>query len=56
MAETGRKDGRWRALANAGFILAVLGLAGFGVVEVSSRQWRLQKTFAVRSDFAPFEG
>jgi phospholipid/cholesterol/gamma-HCH transport system substrate-binding protein len=52
----GPRVGRWRALANAGFVLAVLGLSGFGVVEVSNRQWRLQKTFAVRSDFASIGG
>ena len=52
----GPRVGRWRALANAGFILAVLGLAGFGVLEVSSRQWRLQKTFTVCSDFTSVGG
>src|ERR671932_146537 len=36
-----REVGRWRALANAGFVLAILALAGFGVVQVAGRQVRL---------------
>ncbi|MFO0954382.1 MAG: OmpA family protein [Isosphaeraceae bacterium] len=52
----GPRVGRGRALANAGFVLAVLGLAGYGVSEVSRRQWRLQDTFAVRSDFSDIGG
>ena len=47
----GPKLGRWRALANAGFVMAALALGVFGVYEVSGRQWRVQKTFRVRSDF-----
>jgi len=52
----GREIGRWRALANAGFVLAVLALAGFGVVQVASRQWRVQKTFHVVADFPSIGG
>ena len=48
--------GGWRALANGGFVLAVLALAGFGLTQVASRQWRVQKTFAVRADFETIGG
>lgn len=51
-----RHIGRWRALANAGFALAILALAGFGMAQVASRQWRLQKTFHVQVDFATIGG
>lgn len=51
-----REIGRGRALANAGFVLAVLALAGFGMVQVASRQWRIQKTFQVRADFQSIGG
>ncbi len=38
-----RRDiGRWRALANAGFALAVLALGGFGLYQVASRRWQVQ--------------
>ena len=45
-----------RALANAGLVLAVLALAGFGAARVTGRQWRSQRTFAVRADFATVGG
>jgi phospholipid/cholesterol/gamma-HCH transport system substrate-binding protein len=48
--------GRWRALANAGLVVAILALAGFGVTQVASRQWRVQKTFHVRAEFASIGG
>ena len=51
-----REIGRWRALANAGFVLAVLAVAGFGVTEVSRRQWRVQRTFPVRARFTTIGG
>ncbi len=51
-----RELGRWRALANAGFVLAVLALGGFGIVAVAGRQWRVQETFRVRADFATIGG
>jgi phospholipid/cholesterol/gamma-HCH transport system substrate-binding protein len=51
-----RREAGWRALANAGFVLGVLALAGFGVTQVASRQWRVQPTFAVRADFATVGG
>lgn len=46
-----RRIGRWRALALGVFVLAVLGLAGFGLRAVSVRQWRVQPTFLVRCEF-----
>jgi phospholipid/cholesterol/gamma-HCH transport system substrate-binding protein len=51
-----REIGGWRALANAGFVLAVLALAGFGATQVGRRQWRVQRTFDVRADFATIGG
>ena len=52
----GREIGKWRAVAHAGFVLAVLALGGFVVVQVASRQWRVQKTFPVRAEFATIGG
>lgn len=52
----GPRIGRWRALANVGFVLAVLGLAGYGVVEVSKRRWGWQSTIPVRVEFANIGG
>jgi phospholipid/cholesterol/gamma-HCH transport system substrate-binding protein len=43
-----RAIGRWRALANAAFVLAILALSGFGMIQVASRQWWVQKTFHVK--------
>jgi phospholipid/cholesterol/gamma-HCH transport system substrate-binding protein len=51
-----REIGRWRAVANALLVLAVLALAGFGVVQVASRQWRVQQTFHVRARFPAIGG
>lgn len=52
-----RRELTWvRLLANAGFVAAVLGLAGFGVVQVAGRQWRVQRTFTVSADFATVGG
>jgi phospholipid/cholesterol/gamma-HCH transport system substrate-binding protein len=48
--------GRGRALANAGLVVAILALAGFALVQVASRQWRVQKTFTVAADFATIGG
>ena len=42
-----REVGWGRGLASAGFVAAVLALAGFGVAQVAGRQWRVQPTFAV---------
>ena len=51
-----REIGRWRALANAGFVLAVLALGGFGVSAVARRQWGVQETFRVRARFVTVGG
>lgn len=51
-----REIGLWRALANAALALAILALAGFGVVRVSARQWHWQETFRARADFATISG
>jgi len=48
--------GRWRALANAGFVLLILALAGFGISQVAKRQWRTQKTFRVNVEFESISG
>src|SRR5262245_17827465 len=52
----GRKVGRWRLLVNIGFVMAVLGLAGFGVGRVASREGRAQKTFSVRAALGVMTG
>jgi len=44
-----RSIGRWRALANAAFILTILLVSAFGMVQVASREWWVQKTFRVRA-------
>ena len=52
-----RRDiGRWRALANAGFALAVLALGGFGLYQVATRRWHVQPTFHVRAKFSTITG
>ncbi|MHC5540024.1 OmpA family protein, partial [Singulisphaera rosea] len=48
--------GRWRALSIAGFVLAVLAVAGYGTMRVASRQWRVQATFPVLVDFTTIGG
>jgi phospholipid/cholesterol/gamma-HCH transport system substrate-binding protein len=54
---TMRRDiGRWRALANAGFALAVLALGGFGLYQVASRRWQVQPTFRIRAEFETIGG
>src|SRR5262245_59418563 len=51
-----REVGGWRALASGAFVLAVLALAAFGAARVAGRQWRLQRTFPVRAEFATVGG
>src|ERR671914_492562 len=51
-----REIGWRRALANAVFVLAALGLAAYGVVEVSRRHWRWQATFPARAGFPNIAG
>ncbi len=45
-----------RAILNAGLALAVIAMAGYGASLVAARQWRWQKTFAVRVEFARVGG
>ncbi|MEO6807734.1 MAG: MlaD family protein [Isosphaeraceae bacterium] len=47
---------RTRALLNAALVLAVLALAGFGVVQVARRHWQWQPTFRARAEFATIAG
>src|SRR4051812_38450151 len=51
-----REIGRWRALTNAAFVVGILALAGFAIVQVAGRQWRIQETFPVRAEFATIGG
>ena len=51
-----RELGKGRLAANVVFVFAVIALAGFGVTSVARRQWRVQRTFAVRADFATIAG
>lgn len=51
-----REIGWRRALASALFVLAAVGLAGYGVVEVSRRHWRWQATFSARAEFPTVAG
>jgi len=45
-----------RALAIAGFVLAVLAVAGFGLYQVAGRHWQVQPTFRVRAEFPTIAG
>jgi phospholipid/cholesterol/gamma-HCH transport system substrate-binding protein len=47
---------KWRAAANAGFVVAVLALGGFGLYQVAGRQWQVQPTFRVRVQFDTIAG
>jgi len=51
-----REMTRWRALANAGFVLAVLTLAAYGIHQVNRRDWGWQPTFRARAGFATIGG
>jgi phospholipid/cholesterol/gamma-HCH transport system substrate-binding protein len=48
--------GRWRALANAGFAVAVLALGAFGLYQMAGKQWKVQPTFHVRARFEVIGG
>jgi phospholipid/cholesterol/gamma-HCH transport system substrate-binding protein len=48
--------GRARALLNALLALAILALAGFGVVQVAKRHWQWQETFRARAEFETIAG
>jgi phospholipid/cholesterol/gamma-HCH transport system substrate-binding protein len=51
-----RGIGHWRALANFGFVTAVLLVAGFGLYQVAGRQWKTQAVFQVRALFETIAG
>lgn len=51
-----REIERWRALANAFFVLVVLALAVFGTMQVANRHWEWQATFHARARFASIGG
>jgi phospholipid/cholesterol/gamma-HCH transport system substrate-binding protein len=51
-----RGIGRWRALANAGLVVVILAVSGFGLVQVAGRQWWVQRTFHVRVAMATIGG
>jgi phospholipid/cholesterol/gamma-HCH transport system substrate-binding protein len=52
-----RRDiGRWRALANLGFVLTVLALAGFGLYQVAGSHWQVQPTFHACARFETIAG
>ena len=46
-----REIPRWRALANAGFVLAVLAVAGLGAPADFRRNWGWQPTFRLQAGF-----
>src|SRR4051794_29706872 len=48
--------GRGRALLNAGFVLAVLALAGVRVVQVARHRWEWEAVFRARAAFANVGG
>ena len=45
-----------RVAANAGFIVVVFALAGFGLYQVAGRHWQVQPTFRVRVQFETIAG
>lgn len=51
-----RTIGRWRALVNAGFVLAILAVSAFGMVQVASREWWVQETFRIRAAMTTIGG
>lgn len=51
-----REIGWPRALVNALFALAALGLAALGTLEISRRQWRWQETFTANAAFSSIAG
>ena len=52
-----RHDMRRRRIAvSAAFLLAVLGMAGFGLYQLAGRRWRVQPTFHVRAQFQTIGG
>ena len=48
--------GRWRALANALAVLAILAVAGLAAGRVGARHWQWQETFRARAEFESVGG
>lgn len=51
-----REIGRWRALANALAVLAIVAVAGLSASRVAARHWKWQPTFHARAEFASVAG
>jgi phospholipid/cholesterol/gamma-HCH transport system substrate-binding protein len=51
-----REIGWRRALVNALLVAVALGLAAYGVVEISRRNWHWQKTYTARAEFPTVAG
>jgi phospholipid/cholesterol/gamma-HCH transport system substrate-binding protein len=51
-----REISRGRAFLNASFVLAVLAMAGFGMVQVASKHWQWQPVFRARAEFTNIGG
>jgi phospholipid/cholesterol/gamma-HCH transport system substrate-binding protein len=51
-----REIGWRRALINALFVIAAVGMAALGVVEVSRRHWHWQETYTARAEFPTVAG
>jgi phospholipid/cholesterol/gamma-HCH transport system substrate-binding protein len=47
---------RWRALVNAGFVLATLAVATYGLRQITNRNWGWQPTFRIKAGFATIGG
>jgi phospholipid/cholesterol/gamma-HCH transport system substrate-binding protein len=47
---------KWRAAANAGFVVTALALGCFGLYQVAGRQWQVQPTFRVCVQFDTIAG
>lgn len=51
-----REIGPIRALLNGMFCLAILGLGGFGAVQVASKNWQVQETYSLTAEFESISG
>ncbi|WP_435006253.1 MlaD family protein [Tundrisphaera lichenicola] len=51
-----REMTRWRALSNAVFVLTVLGMGGYGLRQITGRNWSWQPTFHAKANFSTISG
>jgi phospholipid/cholesterol/gamma-HCH transport system substrate-binding protein len=51
-----REIGPIRAVANGLLCLGILGLAGFGAVQVAGKNWQVQETYRLRAEFESVGG